>query len=253
MMMSNIKKAIITATLLGTIISLPVSAHTLYNNGQAHGINNVETNKRLLPVTASAQTSQVPDHFKVSAAVTTIGRDARETATQNAVKMSAIFSALKSSGLTEKDIKTTNISLRPRIDRSKKRAKVLGYEANNRISITHNDPLKIGDVIDQLVTAGADDIGGIKFFIKDTDALEEKIRDEAIQKARKKAQSIARSAGVTLGRLHSINVNDGRAQPQYAYDEIVTTGSGGGGAILAPVSQGEHVLRISVTLTYELP
>lgn len=240
----------IAAALLGVTASLPAHAHTVHSGVQG------EANKRLLPVTASAEISQVPDHFRVSAAVTTTGKDARETATQNAVKMSAVFAALKSSGLSETDIKTTNISLRPRIDRSKKKARVLGYEANNRITITHDDPLKIGEVIDRLVTSGANNVGGIEFFIKETEALEEKIRDDAIQKARKKAQSIARSAGVTLGRLNSIQVNDGAAQPRYVYDEIVTTGGGGdggGGAFIAPVSQGEHVIRISVTLTYELP
>ncbi|MCX6740952.1 MAG: SIMPL domain-containing protein, partial [Candidatus Parcubacteria bacterium] len=98
---------------------------------------------------------------------------------------------------------------------------------------------------------GANQIGNIQFIIDDEAQLKNEARDKAIAQAKDKAQQIAKSVGLTLGRIVSFSENDGTAiYPQSLYmDKGIS--AGGGGAAPA-VEQGSQEIDISVTLGFEL-
>jgi len=214
--------------------------------------------KRLLPVTASAQIKASPDKATITAGVVTEGKNASETATENAAKMTAIFVTLNRASIPSSDIKTTQLSLSPRYDyESRKKPRILGYTANNLITVNTQDLNKVSSIIDALVQAGSNNISNVQFSLSDPEALKAKVLEDAIKKARAKAQLIARSAGVTLGPLQDIRVNDTYAPYGRSYDEIIVTatksgGGGGGDRVSTPVSQGELIVSASVNLTYEM-
>ena len=67
-------------------------------------------------------------------------------------------------------------------------------------------------MIDVLVGAGANDIGGINFVVSQASKLLDEAREQAISDARRKAQIYAKAAGVTLGEPLSIS-EEGPATP----------------------------------------
>ncbi|MDB2438065.1 SIMPL domain-containing protein [Hellea sp.] len=246
------KKRRLSTLIVGAslFLSSVATAHTV-NTG-----HETVAPKRLLPVTASAQIKAAPDKATVSAGVVTEGKNASETASENAVKMTAVFDALTRANIPSSDIRTSQLSLSPRYDyESRKKPRIVGYTANNLVTVTTQDLTKVTPIIDALVQAGSNNIQNVKFSLSDPDAIQAKALEEAIGKARARAQLIARSAGVTLGPLQSINVNNNGYFPNnQSYDEIVVTGGGGGegGGVSTPVSGGELTISVTVNLVYEM-
>ena len=80
-----------------------------------------------------------------------------------------------------------------------------GYRASNRVTIRVRDVTKVASVIDVLVGAGANDIGGINFMVSQASKLLDDAREQAIADARRKAEIYAKAAGVTLGEPIAIS------------------------------------------------
>ena len=106
---------------------------------------------------------------------------------------------------------------------------------------------KVSPIIDALVQAGANNISNVQFSLRDPDAIEAKVLDKAIRKARSKAQAMATSAGVTLGPSQSINVNGtGYSAFNQGYDEIIVTASKRADSqapVSTPISYGDHTKK----------
>lgn len=247
------KLGLVSLAIIGSFCFSPMAAaHNLASGHEA-----ATPQKRLLPVSASASIKVAPDMVSIEAGVVTEGKDASETARENAAKMTAVYAALNSAGILPSDIKTSQLSLSPRYDyESRKKPRIVGYTANNVIAVMTRDLTKVTPIIDALVQSGSNNIQNIQFSLSDPEAAKAKVLEDAIKKARAKAQLIARSAGVTLGPLQDIRVNDNYSAYGRGYDEIVVTGartgSDGGSGISTPVSQGEISVSASVNLTYEM-
>lgn len=247
------KKSIITGLMIAGAFQLSSVAFAHDINSNHHSAT---PQKRLLPVNASAEMLSSPDQATISAGVITQGKNATETATENAAKMTAIFEALSRASIPKSQVKTSQFSLTPKYDyENRKKPRILGYTANNTIAVTTHDLDKVSPIVDALIASGSNNILGVQFSLKDPEAAKNKVLEEAIKKAKAKAQLIARSAGVTLGPLQSIQVDSGGYSPySKSYDEIVVTGGGGGGGggVSAPVSQGELTIKATVNLVYEM-
>lgn len=239
-------KTILSAILMtaALALSLPAIAHDVH-----------EPSIRTFPVTANAQIKVTPDQAKIMAGVITEGREASEVVSENAAKMTALYETLRLQGVGRNDIATSQLSLTPRYDyENRKKPRIVAYEAKNIVTITTLDLTKIGPIIDSIVQAGSNNVQNVQFSIRDTEALEAKVLDKAIRKARAKAQRMATSAGVTLGPLQNMNVSGGQYQPfNRVYDEIIVTSTGGGGGVPStPVSYSDQTVTATVSLVYEM-
>jgi len=248
------KKRYVSNLIIGTSLffASAASAHDVHAGHASAAVQ-----KRLLPVTASAQIKAAPDKATISAGVVTEGKNASETASENAVKMTAVFDALTRANIPASDIRTSRLSLSPRYDyESRKKPRIVGYTANNLITVSTQDLNKVTPIIDALVQAGSNNIQNVKFSLSDPEAVQAQVLEEAIQKARAKAQLVARSAGVSLGPLQSIDVGDRGYSPNGGnYDEVIVTASrkgGGGEGVSTPVSGGELTFSVTVKLVYEM-
>ena len=91
---------------------------------------------------------------------------------------------------------------------------VVGYRASNRVTIRVRDVTKVANVIDVLVGAGANEIGGINFMVSQASKLLDDAREQAMADARRKAEIYAKAAGVTLGEPLAIS-EEGSSVPLY--------------------------------------
>src|ERR1700726_238110 len=121
----------------------------------------------LISVTGEATVSVAPDLAQIDGGVTSEAKTAREASDANNAAMGKVLLALKGAGIEEKDYQTSRLSLQPESapNRPGGPATIVGYRASNRVTVRLHDVSKVASVIDMLVAAGANDIGGINFTV----------------------------------------------------------------------------------------
>ena len=200
-----------------------------------------------ISVTGEASVSVPPDQAQIDGGVTTDARTAREASDANNAAMGKVLLALKGAGIDEKDYQTARLSLQPQYSPNRSGASpVVGYRASNRVTVKVRDVTKVANMIDVLVGAGANDIGGINFMVSQASTLLDEARAKAIADARRKAGIYAKAAGVTLGEPLSIS-EEGAAPPVFRSKMVA-----GGMAATAPVAHGEETLSISVSVSWAI-
>jgi uncharacterized protein len=199
-----------------------------------------------ISVTGEATVSVPPDLAEVDGGVTSEAKTAREASEANNAAMGKVLQALKGAGIEQKDIQTSRLSLQPQSapNRSGPSA-IAGYRASNRVTVRVRDVTKVAGVIDTLVGAGANEIGGINFVVSQASKLLDEARERAVADARRKAEIYARAAGVTLGAPLSIS-EEGDSAP-VPYRRMAA-----GMAASAPVAQGEETLRVTVSVSWAI-
>ena len=241
------KFILITASILAMSCS-PVSNQTAAahdGSSQAHQM----MGQGKLYVSATGQTAQAPDRASVSAGVVTQAPTAGDAMRANASQMNAVFAALKAAGIKERDITTSQMSLQPQYDyQNRKAPRITGYEVRNTVSAMSDDLDKVGPMLDALVSAGVNNINGVQFSIKDAKSARAKARMDAIAQARAKAESMAKAAGVRLGKVLEIREGGNSApspQPMMMARSMDMAES-------TPVAAGEQTLSVTVNITYAL-
>jgi uncharacterized protein YggE len=200
-----------------------------------------------ISVTGEAHISVPPDLAQIDAGVTSEAKTAREASDANNAAMGKVLLALKGAGIDEKDYQTSRLSLQPQMSLPKPGmpSTVTGYRASNRVMIRLRDVTKVAGVIDTLVGAGANDLGGINFMVSQASKLLDDAREQAVADARRKAEIYAKAAGVTLGAPLGIS-ESGAAQP------IFRAGKMAAPMAAAPVALGEETLSVSVGVTWAI-
>jgi uncharacterized protein YggE len=205
-----------------------------------------ETAPPAISVTGEANVSVPPDLALVDGGVTSEAKTAREATDANNTAMGKVLLALKIAGIDEKDVQTSRLSLQPQSapNRAGPNA-IVGYRASNRVTVKVRNVSNVAAVIDTLVGAGANEIGGIQFMVSQASKLLDEARDKAVADARRKAEIYARAAGVTLGAPLSIS-EQGNAPPM-PYRKMSA-----GLQTAAPVAQGEETLSVTVNVSWAI-
>src|SRR6266550_4223537 len=201
----------------------------------------------MISVAGEATVSVPPDQAQIDAGVATEAKTAREASDANNAAMGKVLLALNGAGIEEKDYQTSRLSLQPESapNRSSGPSTIVGYRASNRVTIRLRDVTKVASVIDTLVGAGANDIGGINFTVSQASKLLDDAREQAIADARRKAEIYAKAADVTLGSPVSIS-EEGAPGP------IPFRRMAAGMAAAASVAQGEETLQVTVAVSWAI-
>ncbi len=203
-----------------------------------------------ITVTGTGTVTGAPDMVQVSVGVVTQGTSVQDAVSANATQMNALLSALKADGIADKDIQTSNYNVSTQnnpkpIAPGGTETTETTYYVNNQVNITLHDVSKLGDLLDKLVAAGANNIYGVNFGISDSSQLEDQARTKAVDDASHRAQSLAKLEGVTLGNVISVSETSGYPGPVYP----AAAGLGGGGT---PIQAGQLQVSVSLQVTYAL-
>ncbi len=206
---------------------------------------------RTLTLTATGEASAVPDMAVLSAGVISTGQSATEALQQNTRTMHAVFDAMASMGIADKDVQTANFSLTPRYERYESRdgrpPQIIGYHVTNAVSVTVRELDDLGIILDRLVTVGANAINDVSFAVSDLQALERAARIDAVAKARAKAALYAETAGVTLGPVLTIQ-ESGVSRPGPVFARMASFAEDAA----VPIAKGESTVRVTITMTFAL-
>jgi len=200
--------------------------------------------ERLVTVTGEATVAVAPDAAVIRIGVTSQDKTAREASEANAKQMTAVLAAIKDTGIADRDVQTSRLSLQPQYDPNKSgTARLTGFQATNQVTVRIRDIDKLPVFLDRAIAAGANEMSGIEFVISEQSKLLDRARDDAIADARRKAELYAQAAGSKLGPVVSIT-EEGSATPPRPMQAMRA------GAV--PIAPGEQTLRATVTVSYEL-
>lgn len=214
-----------------------------------------ESKVTTLDISAEAIVKAEPDIATISSGVLTIAKTADASMKENAVKMNAIFAALKTAGIAAKDIQTSGITVNPQyVYQDKKAPQVTGYQASNTVNVVLRDLKNIGPVLDALIAQGANQINGPTFGIDDPETLLNQARKEAVAKAAKRAAVYAEATGLKLGKIRTIseNSNVGYPQPMMMARKMSSFAAASPEMMDTPVASGQVSLNVTVNISYEL-
>ena len=168
---------------------------------------------RLVTVTGEATVTAAPDAAVIRVGVSSQGKTARAASDANAKEMTAVLAAINQTGIADRDIQTSWLSLQPQYDPSKAgAARLIGFQANNQVTVKIRDIGKLPAVLDRAIAAGANEMSGIEFVVSEQSKLLDKARAEAIADAYRKAELYANAAGMKVGRVVAI-AEEGSAPP----------------------------------------
>jgi uncharacterized protein YggE len=200
-----------------------------------------------IQATGTAIVNVSPDQAQLTVTVSADGTTAQQAgqldATQTAAVTQAIQQVLGSAG----NIQTVGYSVYPRYNNAINQASVIvGYTASNTIQVTMNDLTLVGRLIDTANGAGATNVGGLSFSLKDSDPTRLQALGQAAKQAQAHAGAIASGLGAKVGSVVS-------AQEQaYVSPSPVYALSGAGAATTTPVQTGTVSVTATVTITVQL-
>ena len=231
-----------TLALAATMAALPFAAMAEVTGPVVSGAR--------LDVVAQGTVKRVPDVAIISAGVITTARDAKSAMASNATAMARVLGALRSAGVAERDMATSQIGLSPQYRYVENQPPVVtGYQANNSVTVRFRDIAKSGAILDALVGAGANQINGPTLTIDKPEAAQDEARTDAIKTARARAELYARAAGLTVKRIVAISETStmsGLPPMPYVRAQMADTSA------KSEVVPGEQDVGVSVNVTFEL-
>jgi uncharacterized protein YggE len=203
-----------------------------------------------LTVSAEARVEHAPDLAEITAGVTTTAPGAVAASRENAEKMAQVIAALHGARVSAGDIQTAGIGLQPQYDYKDRQAPHLtGYQATNSVTVRMRDLPRAGAVIDALVAAGANQIGGPTFLIADEEPVRDLARAAAVAKARARAELYARALGLHVRRIARVS-EGGAPQPIRPVPMMRMTAMAASAP--TPVEPGQLGIDAEVTIEFEL-
>jgi len=211
----------------------------------------VPSDGTLLSVSAQAQAKRVPDVATMSTGVVTQAADANTAMRQNAEQMAKVVAQIKASGVAEKDIQTSGISIGPQYRYAENQPPTItGYQASNTVNLKVRDISKLGKVLDALVAQGANQVNGPTFEVDEPEEAYDEARRAALDKAKARAEMYAKSMDLRVRRIVSISEGGG-FQPPMPMPMMAMARMEKAQADTS-VSPGETTLSASLDVVFEL-
>jgi len=208
----------------------------------------------MLSVTGDASVSSAPDQALVRLGVVRQSETAEEAQRQVSSAVQRILQNLRGLGLESGDLQTSQLTLypvyadqRPQPNRPSEPV-IAGYRASNIVSATVNDLENVGSVIDSALSAGANRIEGIQFRLKNDAAAREEALAAAVTQARRKADILAKAAGVSIVGIQEIAEQGVSVRPFAPRPEVMMARA----AMETPVEPGEVDITATVTIRYRI-
>lgn len=256
--MPEINKKLVNAVIVLLVLFLGVKTLDAFKDWRNPG-----NDPRTIVVNGMGEAFANPDVANFSF---TVSDDADTVATAQASvsdKSDAIVSALREMGIEERDVRTTDYSVYPKYTYEQRictpgyycdpgRQIPDGFTVSQTLSIKVRKIDDAGAALTRAGELGATSISSLMFVLDDPDAVTNEARDKAVEQAREKAEILADSLGVRLGRVVDFSDNTYTPWPYPAYARAEM----GGAADMAVTSQslpvGENKITSNVTVTYEI-
>jgi len=205
-------------------------------------------------VFGEGKVSIVPDIAKLTLGVENNGQNLKNVQEQVDVISQNLIKELKSLGISEDKIKTTNYAVYPQYDYDSALREITGYQVSISYEVEIEQFEKINKVLESATSLGVNTIGGINFEINEKTKKEklQEAREEAVKEAKEKAKGLASASGITLGKI--VNVTESQngeiPVPIYMARDISVTSEEP--TVEPNIQPGETEISVKISLAYEV-
>jgi uncharacterized protein len=209
----------------------------------------------VIVVSSTAELQAPPDEATVRLGVVRQAPTAQAAQDQTNRAVQAILSEIAKLGVPAQKIQTSRLTLNPiygaqRPD-NREAPRVVAYNATNTVSIDLDNLARIGPVIDAGLTAGANQLEGVRFRLKDDLPIREKALRQAVAEAKRKAEVMAEALGVRIVGVLDASESGVSVIPREQF-EFGAVARMAADQAPTPVSPGEIDIRASVTVRYQI-
>ncbi|HUR43037.1 MAG TPA: SIMPL domain-containing protein [Aestuariivirga sp.] len=206
---------------------------------------------RTMALAGHGEVRAAPDMGLVMIGVLSQADNAADALKANTTAMQAVFAVLKDAAIEKKDIQTSNFTVQPRYDynNNAQPPRLVGYDVSNNVTIAVRKLDSLGAVLDQVVSAGSNQINGILFQISKPEAAMDEARKLAVADAARKARVYAAASAVSLGDIMSISESQG-LQPPVPMDAKMIRAEGAVADV--PIARGEQTMTVDVNIVWEI-
>lgn len=237
-------------TVITLALAAPLGAQTARPGNEVRDMDTIP----VLTVSGSGQARVAPDEATVRLGVLAQATTAREAQDRVNRTANAILEAVRKVGIPAERIQTTGLSLGPQYAQGRNESqgpRITGYQASNTVNILVQDLAKVGPVIDAGLAAGANNLDGVEFGLRNDTAARAEALNDAVAEARGKAEALAKALKVRLVEI--VEVAEGgvsvspppspfRGRIAMAAEAMVAT----------PVSAGEVGVDATVTVRWRI-
>jgi len=211
-----------------------------------------------LTVSASAEVSVQPDRAVVRLGVSAQSAEAADAQDQVNAAMQRVQEAVMRLDVPEQSVRTEELSLYPIYSDQRplpgrggelEEPRVTGYRASNVVSVELAELARIGEVVDAGIEAGANQLQGVSFSLRNDAPASAQAMRLAVEEAREQAEAVADAMGMRIERVREVIAGGYDVRPPIPY-----AGARLAAADMAatPVQPGQVDVTASVTVTYEI-
>lgn len=206
-----------------------------------------EAMQNRLTVTGTGTVASAPDMAVITLGVTSQAEAAADAMRETNASTTSILALLTEAGIAAGDVQTSDLTLMPiwsnrSPDSGPEGERITGFRATNTVTVRVRDLNGLGQVLDDVLEAGANTFQNLRFALQDPEPALNEARRRAVTDAMARARLYADAAGLTLGPV------------------LEFTESGGNGPIMmreamaaaAPVAGGEVDTEASVTMVFTI-
>ncbi|MDR0268884.1 SIMPL domain-containing protein [Paenibacillus sp.] len=207
--------------------------------------------RNIVNVVGNGEISVKPDIAYLSIGVDTRADTAQSAQKTNAEKIQKISDLLKNTWkIEDKDIKSVSFYVQPNYTYNDKEGQtVKGYTAHHTLQVSYRDLSRVGKLLDDASSAGANSIDNVNFSVENRDQYEEQVIQKAMANADLKAGAIARAAKRQIGMVLTVSQNDVSNPVIFAKSEMAAAADNNSSNWVAP---GEVKVSTQLSVQYEL-
>jgi uncharacterized protein YggE len=233
---------------LAVIATVLVSSVALIHTSPSL-VSTTQSSEKSIQVTGTGTVSAAPDEAILYLAVETQATTASQATSENAAAMSNVISTLVTAGISNNSIQTTSYTLNPIYSNSINQSApptIVGYDAVNAIQVTLSNLGSVGKILDQAISAGANQVQGVTFTLSSTSmaTLQKQALQLALQDADSQAKNTASTLGVTIVGPTSVT-------PGYQFQPVNYRGFSAAPQTVTPIQTGTLQVTATVQVTYE--
>jgi len=206
----------------------------------------------ILVVTGNAQVFVAPDQATVRLGVVRQSPSAQTAQEQANVVAQEIVNAVAKVGVPASQIQTMRLVLSPvyapRSPDSRDAPRIVAYNATNTVSVRVENLSAVGPVIDAALKAGANQLEGVQFGLRNDLPSRQQALKQAVEEARSKAQTMADALRVNLAEV--LEASEGGVT--ILADNEPLAGRTMALAADTPVSPGQIRVNANVSIRYRI-
>jgi uncharacterized protein YggE len=201
-----------------------------------------------ITVTGVGEIKTTPDGATFQVGIQVAHAEAKAALSEANKVIKALHRTLNDARVAPRQVQTVQFNVSPQYEgrRDGQPASLVGYRVRRVLSATTTELDALGNLLDSLITAGANVLDSVRFINTETAPLYNNARHLAVKDAQRRADTLAAAAGRKRGKL--LQIQEGTTSiPAPPMPRARMALAGG-----APVAAGENRFRVTVGAQYAL-